>query len=70
MKASIGRIVYLRALHDANLYSPAIITKVHDDADGRVNLTVFPDCGNPFFAMNVEHGDGGEQWIFPPRVSS
>lgn len=67
MKPSIGRIVHLRAQHHADVYSPAIVTQVHDDADGRVNLTVFPDCGSPFFATNVKHGDGGMQWIWPPR---
>jgi hypothetical protein len=73
-KPSIGRIVLFRT-HASNgaLEHPAIITRVWSDTC--VNLSVFPDFGEPQPRTSVNQNeslDGPNQdyaWRWPPRVS-
>ena len=74
MKPSLGRIVLFRSL-DSNgtKEHPALITRVWSDTC--VNLTVFPDYGEPVYKTSVNQNEsleGSNQnlaWRWPPRVS-
>ena len=73
-KPSLGRIVLFRShVSDGQSEHPAIITRVWTDTC--VNLTVFPDYGEPkLFSSVVQNEDvgtahaGQQAWRWPPRV--
>jgi hypothetical protein len=63
MKPSVGRIVIVRTptMHNGSNEHPAIINRVWGSEDPAsahgvhvcINVTVFPDCGEPFFMTSV-----------------
>lgn len=72
-KPSVGRIVLFRSLESNGAKEhPAIITRVW--SDGCVNLTVFPDYGEPVLKSSVTFAEISETtaesyaWRWPPRV--
>lgn len=72
-KPSIGRIVLFRSLEsNGSSEHPAVVTRVWSDTC--VNLTVFPDFGEPVLKTSVNQNetlDSPNQnlaWRWPPRV--
>lgn len=71
MKPSIGRVVLFRNyLSNGINEHPAIINRVWSDVC--VNLTIFPDCGDPVNKTSVTLNDDltspNDAWRWPPRV--
>jgi hypothetical protein len=70
-KPSLGRIVLVSDREsNGTTEHPAIINRVWSDVC--VNLTVLPDCGEPYCKTSVELNTTGAevigQWRWPPRV--
>ncbi len=72
-KPSIGRIVLFRSLSSNGASEhPALITRAWSDTC--VNLTVFPDVGEPVLKTSVNQNESLEgpnqdlAWRWPPRV--
>lgn len=69
MEPTVGRIVHYRD-PVAQLCHAAIVTRVHDVADGddAVDLTVFPPAANPY-PVELRRGGGlAGQWHWPERT--
>lgn len=73
MKPTVGRIVHFYT-KDVGFWGngvgegpyAAIVTRVW--SDNCVNLTVFPDCGNPYTLSSVTNKvDDWNWWAWPPR---
>jgi hypothetical protein len=64
---TIGRIVLVSAYNTMQI-CPAIVTQVHG-YDGRVNLTVFPDCGPPYPMTYVTFSEEPQYccWHWPTK---
>jgi hypothetical protein len=72
MTPSLGRIVLFRSeLSNGSQEHPAVVNRVWSDTC--VNLTVFPDCGQPISKTSVVQNedlvDGNQSfaWRWPPR---
>lgn len=67
-KHGTGEQVHVGNPVEAGQALPAIIVQVWDNPYAGVQLQVFLDGNDTFWAKSVTEGDGQRHWQWPPRV--